>query len=304
MVENIVRQWARDHNYDADAIKVYGSGNPRVVIVGECHNIHEMKDEQMDLCARLGSDTLAHEMLANHIYNPKKRILQRNPLYSVHPASQEYLGETIRSDKVVRDRFHKYDIRSSIYGYKEFQQWKKDNAVNVLLNQFEEEQFYYFFDPLRINIAYTLSRLPNRINKVVGCDIDHAKSCFLIAKYKQQGLLNECKFNMSDLHSIPDYFEIRERRMSKVISDSLTLTEMPLLVIVGANHIRQHGRSNIIYEEWPFKLDSWIHKVLPEYRISYITVDQQKSRVYRNHVKQFRERYCIYAQNERISWKK
>ncbi len=35
MVENIVRQWASEYGYPEEALKKYGAGEPRVVIVGE-----------------------------------------------------------------------------------------------------------------------------------------------------------------------------------------------------------------------------------------------------------------------------
>lgn len=297
--EAIVRQWAKDHSYEDDAVRMYGR-NPRIVIVGEAHNMHEMKDQQMDLCTQLGSDILLHEMLANCVYHPHERILRRNPTYAVHPASAKYLAETLEGYQKERERMSYEEIQKMketypLYGYKEFQQWRRDNNVGILLNSFEETEIYAPFDRHRYYIGYTLSRLPKKIKKVVGCDIDVAEQRFLIAGYQQQGVLSQDRFDGSDLWCIPSYYETRERRMARVIKDSLSLTNMPLLVIIGADHIRDHIRNRRnttrTYEEWPHALASWIHKVLAEEGISYITVDQTKSKVHREYVEQYKHLY-------------
>lgn len=294
MVKNIeatIRQWARDHFYDDDAVRIYGR-SPRIVIVGESHNVHELKDQQIDLCARVSSDILLHEMLANYVYHPHERLLRRNPTYPVHPASAEYLAETLEWNQKERERESYEEIQKGretypLIGYKEFQQWRRDNNVGVLLNQFEETEIYGFFNSHRIHVGYTLSRLPKKIKKVVGCDIDAAELRFLIAKYQQQGILSRDRFDQSDLRCISNYYETRERRMAQVIKDSLPLTNMPLFVIVGADHIRNRRSSTITYEEWPHNLDSWMHKVLAEEGISYIAVDQTKSKAHREYVERW-----------------
>lgn len=291
-LEITVKQWACDHHYDADAIKVYGRGCPRVVIIGETHNIHLLKDQQVDLCARLNSDTLAHEMLANTIYDVERRILYRNPLYQVHDAHIKYVTQTQELNREVLDRGLATDILKefSRYGYKEFEEWKSKNNITLNLDVFEQDKMCDFFDPVRINVGYTLSHLPLGIKKIIGCDIDSAANRYLIAKYQEQGLLASYKYDDADLAQIPEYYEVRERRMARVILDLVSKTQMPLFVVVGANHIRERRDPSRRYEEWPSRLDSWIHQVIPGNGFSYITIDQTKSRTHHDWVRVWKER--------------
>ena len=282
---DIVRQWAKEHHYDEDAMKCYGKGQPRLVVVGERHDIQELKEQQINLCDRLGSDTVAHEMLANHVYYPEIRILRRNSAYPVHASSEQYLSQFLEERKKLRERMSPEEYRKlmemSYDGHAQFPDWRRKNNVGVLLNPFEQHEISGIFGILATHSGYNLSRFPRRIKKIVGCDIDYAEKKYLIDFYREYGLM-KLSFRSNYLTDLHPYQHRREERMAQVIADNLRGTRKPLVAILGAHHIRENRQpeQGFVYSEWPGE-DSWIHKSFAEMRIPYIVVDQRKSKTCR-----------------------
>ncbi len=281
MVVDIVRQWAKEHHYDENAITFYGKGEPRLVVVGEIHyllplDIQPIKDEHIDLCARLGSDTVAHEMLANHIYYPQTRILRRNGSYPVHPSSAKRLSAALEEDRIFRKSPQGYEQLMDLHygGFFEFQEWRKKYNVGVLLDAFETRIISRIFIDYGHTPGETLLFFPPRVTKIVGCDIDYAEYLSYADLYDG---------DERPIIGLPKYHHIREARAAQVIGDSLRETRKPLVAILGAHHIRDERKEGekSDHTEWSAK-NSWIHESLAKMGISYVTIDQQKSKTYRD----------------------
>ncbi len=254
--------------------------------MGERHNIQALKEQQIDLCARLGSDTVAHEMLANDVYYPEIRILRRNSAYPVHHASEQYLSQFLEERKKLRERTspEEYEklMEMSYDGHTQFPDWRRKNNVGVLLNPFEEHELSSIFGVLATHSGYNLSRFPKCVKKIVGCYIDYAEKKYLIDFYIKHGLV-KLTFRSNYLAYLHPYHHRREARAAQVIADNVRGTRKPLVAVLGAYHIREdrEEEKGRIYTEWPGE-DSWIHKSFAEMRIPYIVVDQQKSKTSRD----------------------
>lgn len=209
--------------------------NPRVVILGESHEHVENAVEQREIADILKPDFFIHEFLRNNMYDVGNKTLVENPDFLTPSKVRASL---------------KGDMFFSIYpeeNLERFNNWKKENMCISKMNAYDEAYFASDFFP---SIEHHLTDSISSIKYFVGCDL--AESHFNYLENKGQ---IGCPMFCDRANSM------REERMGIVISEYANKTEKPLVVVLGAHHIRD---------------DSKVHEIMKSKGIEYLVLDQTK----------------------------
>lgn len=92
-IEATVRQWARDHDYPDEALRKYGVGEPRLVLVGEDHCFQRFGEDQLSLYTLIMPSHFFHEGLGDMIYDSRATHVFVSP-------------NTTRKEKIFERKIH------------------------------------------------------------------------------------------------------------------------------------------------------------------------------------------------------
>src|SRR3989338_7433156 len=96
MVEDIVRRWAKERDYPDEAIRKYGVGEPRLVLVGEDHCFQRFGKDHLSLYSLLMPSHFFHEGLGDMIYDSRNARVFVNP----HTTRKEKIPERKTRDRI------------------------------------------------------------------------------------------------------------------------------------------------------------------------------------------------------------
>lgn len=270
-VRKIIERWAADYKYDPTSIRYIGKGQPQLIIFGENHAVHGLKDEQCDLAARVQCETMLHEALGNFLYHPKLEIVRRNPMYPHRELEEKFLEEYLW-----------LNAREGLCP--EYNRWKKEKKRGILLNKAEEKAFSELFYRNVPHFSYFVERIPPRVNAIVGCDIDWADKWYWIQQYEKQGIIQMCD---DKVIYVPEFNKRREKRMGRGMYSACTLLgRHPIVSVVGWVHMRRKGE-----EGGPsfHNSESEIYRGLGNH-FPFVYIKQSGGRTYREYVKKEIER--------------
>ena len=76
-VRDFLKEWVQERGYYPEALRLYGEGQPKVIMFGEDHRSSQWQwPDQLDLCARLNSSHFLHEDFRNLVYERQTKILK------------------------------------------------------------------------------------------------------------------------------------------------------------------------------------------------------------------------------------
>lgn len=261
MVENIVRQWAREHSYPDDALRKYGNGEPTLVIIGENHYSRRCKREQTDLLHRLQPELVFHEAWTNYIYDQARKTIQRDTTHDIPAEVEKFM---------VEKRKYAWDIANpkqrKLFFKTRFGKWTQRERITHTIDRYDlTEVFIPIFKYPGVHQGMFLDVLPASVKFVIGSDLSRGEVNYLYDSFKP---LQEPKYvhaEMPKTFEHEHWFLTRERRMGEIFSQYDSLRTR--VAVQGSGHLREAGEYGCISA-------SGIHNVLQSNGVSYLCFNQ------------------------------